>query len=606
VTPGAPFSAAVEPRELIASARWALRLAASTRPSLLAAVAATTLLRGLVPAAMAIAARGAVNATLAAAADRSLGIAPILPWILLGLGLAVLDGLTAAVNRYGTYRLRDELDYRVTGDLLEHAAKLELAYFEDPRSQDVLARAKQEPAEHVAKFVGELLALAGNGLQVLSLLGVLAVIEPLFLAAVALCALPYGLFQARLALRRYAIEHLRATKRRWSSYFVAALTDRATVAEVQLLRLAPHLIERFRSLMGEFRDQDGILHRRDLRGAALFVLMTTVATYVIFLRVAVRVVGGSATIGDLAIFGGASTRLRVALESLVNAISGLLQRTLHIANVTEFLATEPATSRPADVAPPPGGGEIEFERVTFTYPGAVEPALSAVSLHIRAGETVALVGENGAGKSTLVKLVAGLYRPDSGALRLDGVDLRELPADALRDRMAFVLQNFGRYEASAADNIAYGDWRRLLDDREQVREIARRAGVDALLESLPNGYDTQLGRTFGDVDLSGGEWQRVALARAFARDARLLVLDEPTSNLDARAEHDLFLRFRRLAHGRTTILVSHRFSTVAMADRIVVLERGRIVESGSHAELMVRAGAYAQLYELQRRSHEPS
>jgi ATP-binding cassette subfamily B protein len=219
---------------------------------------------------------------------------------------------------------------------------------------------------------------------------------------------------------------------------------------------------------------------------------------------------------------------------------------------------------------------------------------------------VALVGENGAGKSTLVKLVAGLYRPDSGALRLDGVDLRELPADALRDRMAFVLQNFGRYEASAADNIAYGDWRRLLDDREQVREIARRAGVDALLESLPNGYDTQLGRTFGDVDLSGGEWQRVALARAFARDARLLVLDEPTSNLDARAEHDLFLRFRRLAHGRTTILVSHRFSTVAMADRIVVLERGRIVESGSHAELMVRAGAYAQLYELQRRSHEPS
>jgi ATP-binding cassette subfamily B protein len=211
-----------------------------------------------------------------------------------------------------------------------------------------------------------------------------------------------------------------------------------------------------------------------------------------------------------------------------------------------------------------------------------------------------LVGENGAGKSTLVKLLAGLYPPSRGSIRLDGVDLGDLAPGELHRRIAFVFQNFGRYEASAADNIAYGDWRRLVGDREGVRAVARAAGIEALIESLPDGYDTLLGRGFGRLDLSGGEWQRIAIARAFAREARLLVLDEPTANLDARAEHGLFGLFRRLARGRTTIVISHRFSTVALADRIFVLERGQLVECGTHAELLARRRTYAELFELQR------
>ncbi|HLF56494.1 MAG TPA: ABC transporter ATP-binding protein, partial [Thermoanaerobaculia bacterium] len=567
----------------------------------LAAVAAATLVRSFLPAALAVAARGLVNAVVDAVSTAERVIGPVVPWLLLGLGLTVLEGTLHVANRYFTHRLRDDLNYRLTGDLLEHAAKLELAYFEDPRSQDVLERAKREPAEHVAKFVTELLAAAGNVLQVFSLVAILALIEPLILLVIVLFALPFAWFQVQLALRRYAIEHLRTTKRRWSNYFVAALTDRTNVSEVKLLGLAPHLIERFRALMGEFRDQDGAVYARDLRGGSLFVLLTTAASYAMLLRVALRVVAGSLTLGDLAIFGGATTRLRVALEGLVGSLSGLLERTLHIANVTAFLAARPAAIG-AGKTVPAGGGAIELVRVGFAYPGAVEPALRSISLAIGAGETVAFVGENGAGKSTLVKLIARLYEPDQGTIRLDGVDLRELDGDELRSRIAFVFQNFGRYEASAADNIAYGDWRRLLGERERVREIARLAGVEELLASLPDGFDTQLGRTFGQVDLSGGEWQRIAVARAFARDARLLILDEPTSNLDARAEYELFLRFRQLAHGRTTIVVSHRFSTVSMADRIFVLDRGRIVESGTHRELLARNGSYAQLYELQRRA----
>jgi ATP-binding cassette subfamily B protein len=244
---------------------------------------------------------------------------------------------------------------------------------------------------------------------------------------------------------------------------------------------------------------------------------------------------------------------------------------------------------------------VELRNVSFTYAGAPRPALAAISLRIARGETIALVGENGAGKTTLVKLIARLYDPDEGCVLFGGIDVRALPRDELHQRIAFVLQGFGRYEASAADNIAYGDWRRLLSDREGVQRVARTAGVDEMISALPHGYDTLLGRTFGEQELSAGQWQKIALARAFARDADVLILDEPTSNLDARAEHALFTQFRRLAEGRTTIIVSHRFSTVSMAQRIVVLDKGRIVESGTHAELLSRAGNYAGLYELQQR-----
>jgi ABC-type multidrug transport system fused ATPase/permease subunit len=239
--------------------------------------------------------------------------------------------------------------------------------------------------------------------------------------------------------------------------------------------------------------------------------------------------------------------------------------------------------------------------VTFTYSGPNEPALKDISLYIKPGETVALVGENGAGKTTLVKLIARLYDPDEGSILFDGVDVKELSLVSLHSKISFVFQTFGRYEATVGENIAYGDLRKVMDDTEKIEQIARLAGVHNMIQAMPQGYNTMLGRIFGEYNPSEGQWQQIALARAFARHAVLLILDEPTSNLDARSEYELFSRFQEVAQGRTTILISHRFSTVSMADRILVMDKGQIVEQGTHQGLITQGGHYASLYRLHLR-----
>jgi ATP-binding cassette subfamily B protein len=522
------------------------------------------------------------------------------------LGLTIVEAVSQRANRLFSGRLHDDLNLRITSDILTHAAELDVACFEDPHVREIIDRAQQDAAGHFSKFVQDTLVASTNVVQTVSLIGILMSIEPLIVLVLGPFAFPYLLFQWRLAKKHYSTEHFRATKRRWTSYFASRLMSQQSVAEVKLLDLAPLLIEKFRSLMAEFRDQDRKTYLRSFAGGSVFAVLTTVAFYAIFTWIVMRALRGALTIGDLAIFAGVTSRLRTTLEKAILAISSAMEQTLHISNLIQFLAVRPHIAVSAGAVPSTTRGEIELKNVSFTYPGSRDPALSGVSLHINPGETVALVGENGAGKTTLVKLIARLYDPDDGSITLEGLDLRELSLVYLQSQISFVFQGFGRYEATAADNIAYGDWRRMLYNRELVERIALLADVHDMIKDMPQGYDTMLGRMFGEYDLSGGQWQKIAVARAFARDASLLILDEPTSNLDVRAEYELFCRFRDLTRGRTTILISHRFSTVSMADRIIVMERGRIVESGTHHDLLAQAGTYASLYNLHQRQRSSS
>ncbi len=585
---------------LLDTSRWAVRRLWASQRSLVVRMVGLSLTRGLMPAALAIVMRGLINAIVDASQARTGDISPLLPWLAVGLVCAIILALAELLNIYTVGRLVDELDIEVPAEILDHAAKLDVAYFEDPSNQDVIQRSQRDVSNNFAQFIVTSLSVLSSVILIASLAAVLVVIEPWAILMLPLAA-PHVLFQWYTSKRYYSSEFKRAAKRRWSEYFISLLTNRESVAEVKLLRIAPLLSERFRALVTDFRDENRRRYLDRLTGRSLSTVVSTIAVYVLFGHVVYKVLNSNLTVGDTAAFAAAALRLRDGLESMSIASGRLLELTLYITDLRQFLGVRPRVGSDHGLDVAKIDGSIEFRNVSFTYPGTSEPVLSDVSFDVRPGETIAIVGKNGAGKSTLVKLIARFYEPDEGTVLVDGIDTREISLDSLHRAIAFVFQTFIRFEATAGENLAFADWRRLVDDRAQTAEVAKRAGVSALIESMPDAYDTMLGRRFGRHDLSGGQWQQLAIARALARDAALVILDEPASNLDAEAEFEIFSRFRELARGRTTLLISHRFSKVSMADRIIVLDDGRLAESGTHDQLMARRGNYATLYELQRR-----
>jgi ATP-binding cassette, subfamily B, bacterial len=546
--------------------------------------------------------------TVIAVRDGRAELSELWRYVAIEIAIVVTGEILARASALIESLLSDLFSNVMSVRLMEHAATLDLAQFEDPTFYDHLERARRQTVGRIA-LLTQLVSMSQEAITLLTIGGVLIAYSPWMVVLLLAAVLPSFLGETHFAALGYSLLFRWTPERRQLDYLRLIGASDKTAKEVQMFGLAPWLTDRYRLLAQKFYEENRSLSLRRGAVSATLSIFGTIGYYVAYVIIILRAVHGEITPGTLIFLSASFARGRDTIQGILLSASSVYEQSLYLRDLFVFLDMRPTiTSRPdAKPVPDPISEGFVFENVGFSYPETDRWAIRNVSFTLRPGERIALVGENGAGKTTITKLIARLYEPTEGRITLDGKDLREYELTSLRNAIGVIFQDFVRYDMRFDENIGVGEIesvRRALDNGDDVPDSIDMAAQNSLAASLlprfPHGYRQMLGRRFEEgIDLSGGEWQKVALARAYLRDAQLLILDEPTAALDARAEYEVFMRFSELVAGRMAILISHRFSTVRMADRIIVLSAGEIVEAGTHEELVAKKGLYEELFRMQ-------
>lgn len=585
--------------------RRAIELVWTTSQKLMFVLAGLTVVAGILPAAIAYVGQLIVDGVVAAIDSPSPDTMGVLYVVLLEAGIVALLAASQRGISASESLLRAQLGHRVNVMILDKALSLPLSSFEDSEFYDKLTRARREASSRPLSLVKRTFGLAQNGISLVSYAVLLFAFSPWAVVILLIAGLPSFFAEAKFSGDAFRLFRWRSPESRMQIYLETLIAREDGVKEVKLFQLGNRFLDRYREIFRKlFKEDRRLTLRRDTWGFVLG-LISTAAFYGAYVWIVLATIDGEITLGAMTMYLMLFRQGQTAVAASLTAISGMYEDNLYLSNLYEYLSHPvPPDNGEATYGPEPSRG-LEFENVSFRYPGASEAALDNVSLSIRPGESLALVGENGSGKTTMIKLLTRLYPPSAGRIFLDGLDLVQWELAALHRRVGVIFQDFGRYQFSVGENIGAGDVR-YIEDEERWEAAAEKGMASAFIDSMREGYETQLGRWFkGGRELSGGQWQKIALSRAFMRsEADILILDEPTAAMDAASEAAIFDHFRTASKDKITILISHRFSTVRAADQIVVIDQGRIIERGSHEQLMALKGQYAHLFELQARGYQ--